>query len=108
MKSGTSNSLPKVSSPENKKQAPPRNLATRVYHNAEEMDEFQDVVAQPQYAETDYDGVPWVFAPRSLIEFYVRGEDLANFDKVGFFMYHSVRVYEVGKKLGRPEDKVTP
>lgn len=58
----------------------------------------------------DYDKVPFVEAPRSIIEHFLRTPaDLANFDgPTGFFLYQGVKVYEEGKRREKPKDVLQP
>lgn len=69
------------------------------------MDGFRDAVEMTQ--DIDYDGVPFVEASRPLIEHYNKGK-MAGFDKVGYFMYEDVRVYETGKRTKPKDAEIVP
>lgn len=75
-----------------------------------ELDQFLTKVSQPAELEADYDKVPCVEAPRSIIEHFLRSPaEIKNFDSsVGFFMFQGVKVYEEGKRRAKPADGVQP
>lgn len=63
----------------------------------------------PDDLTKDSFGHPCLEAPRVVIEHYLRGPSLKNFDtdEVGFFTFKGVKVYEQGKKKGPfKEEKV--
>jgi len=75
------------------------------YPDRGELYAFQDACMLTQ--DFDFDNVPYVEAPRSIIEHYNRGK-MEGFDKAGYFMYQSVRVYEKGKRTEQKPQVVTP
>jgi hypothetical protein len=81
-----------------------RELASR-----EQLDRFLTQVSCPSALEVDWDGLPCVEAPRAIIEQYLRlPAELANFDgPVGFFIYGGVKVFEEGKRRGKPVERLT-
>jgi hypothetical protein len=62
-------------------------------------EELQSFMLKISLAQTNPDhdrdgGIPWIEASRGIIEHYQR--DLKAFDKVKYFIFHNVKVYEEG------------
>lgn len=67
-----------------------------------EENQFLELVAQaigsPSSTWSDAPGkMPWIEAPRKVIEFYNRGK-MEGFESSGFFVLGGCRVYEEGKR----------
>lgn len=59
---------------------------------------LDDLITAEMRGQIDGDGLPWVEAPREVIQYYNRGKMLKGFDDVGYFVMQNTRVYEVGKR----------
>ena len=83
-------------------------IKERDYPSQHDLDLFLSGIEGKASLEVDWDKFPILATSRKVIEHYVRGADLVNFDKVKFFVYHGVKVYEEGKRPLKLVDGVQP